>query len=255
MPKPSLANRLRAGETVFCGWVATPEPLIAEYTARSGFGAVGLDVQHGLHDPVSVVRSITGIALAGKPSFVRVPVGDFALASRALDMGAEAVIAPMVNTVEDARALADALKYPTLGKRSWGPARVKDILDLSGPDEILAVSNSQTLAIAMVETREALEALDAILGVDGIDGIFVGPSDLSLTLSDGVEVNPNAAWMDEAIRDIAERVRAAGKIPCGFATTNKRAGELRDMGYGMIVIGPDPVYLATGIGVLLEGLD
>ncbi|MBN9008680.1 MAG: 2,4-dihydroxyhept-2-ene-1,7-dioic acid aldolase, partial [Rhizobiales bacterium] len=94
---PSLAAKLRSGATVITGWNIWPEPLLAEIAARSGFDAVTMDMQHGLHDPVSVMRAIGACHLGGKPAAVRVPVGDNGMVSRALDMGAEAVIAPMVN--------------------------------------------------------------------------------------------------------------------------------------------------------------
>src|SRR5947207_3276896 len=116
----SLANKLKAGALI-TGWNIWPEPLLAEIAARSGFDAVTLDMQHGLHDPVSVMRGIGAIHLAGKPAIVRVPVGDNAMVTRALDMGAEAIIAPMINTPEEARDFVAAAKYPPMGQRSWGP--------------------------------------------------------------------------------------------------------------------------------------
>ena len=146
-------------------------------------------MQHGLHDIGSVMRGIGAIALAGKPALVRIPVGDNATASRVLDMGAEAVIAPMINTVAEARALVAAMKYPPIGERSWGPNRV---LAMRGtePQVYLESGNRASLAFGMIETRRALAALDDILGVDGLDGVFVGPSDLSVTLSDGARIAP-----------------------------------------------------------------
>ncbi|MCB1489691.1 MAG: 2,4-dihydroxyhept-2-ene-1,7-dioic acid aldolase [Bauldia sp.] len=254
MGKPTLANRLRAGDLVYSGWIATPEPLIAEYTARQAFDCVSLDMQHGLHDPVSVMHSIGGIALAGKPAAVRIPVGDFAMASRALDMGAEAVIAPMINSVADARAFVAATKYPPLGERSWGPARALAVLDIPDAATQLATANRDTLAFAMVETREAVGILDEILAIDGVDGVFMGPSDLSLTYSDGKEVAPAADWVDEPIRHIAARARAHGKIACAFATDPKRARYFNEVGYQFVAMGPDALYLAAGIKVMLEGL-
>jgi 4-hydroxy-2-oxoheptanedioate aldolase len=254
MAKPALADRLRSGETVYSGWIATPEPLIAEMSARAGFDCVTVDMQHGLHDPISAMRSISGIAHAGKPAGVRVPVGDFAMASRALDMGAEAVIAPMINTVADARAFVAACKYPPLGERSWGPARALTLLEIPDPPTQLATANRDTLAFAMVETRQALDIIDDILAVDGIDGVFMGPSDLSVTLSGGREIAPIADWLDEPIRSIAERAASAGKFSCAFAATGERARQFADMGYNFIALGPDSVYLINGIKALLQGL-
>ncbi|SDB45023.1 4-hydroxy-2-oxoheptanedioate aldolase [Bauldia litoralis] len=254
MGKPTLAARLRAGDSIYSGWIATPEPLIAETAARQAFDCVCVDMQHGLHDPVSVMRSIGGIVHAGKPAGVRVPVGDFAMASRALDMGAEAVIAPMINSVADARALVAATKYPSLGERSWGPARALSLQGIPDAATQLATANDATLAFAMVETKQALDLLDEILAVEGIDGVFMGPSDLSLTLSGGKEVAPAADWMDEPIRRIAARARAHGKIACAFGADPVRARYFTDVGYHFVALGPDAIYLASGIRTMLEGL-
>jgi 4-hydroxy-2-oxoheptanedioate aldolase len=254
MAKPALADRLRSGDTIYSGWIATPEPLIAEVSARQAFDCVSLDMQHGLQDPISVMRSIGGIVHAGKPAVVRVPVGDFAMASRALDMGAEAVVAPMINTVADARAFVAATKYPPIGERSWGPARAMTLLDIPDPPTQLATANRYTLAFAMVETKQALDIVDDILAVDGIDGIFMGPSDLSVTLSGGKEIAPTADWLDEPIRQIAERARAHGKIACAFATEPTRARYFSDVGYQFVALGPDTIYLASGIRTILAGL-
>ncbi len=102
----SLESRLAAGETVCSAWSGVPDALTVEILAAQGFDAVTLDMQHGGHNEDSVLRSIVPVQRAGKPALVRIPVGRFDMASRALDMGAEAVIAPMVNSVEDARASA-----------------------------------------------------------------------------------------------------------------------------------------------------
>ena len=117
----SLVARFNAGETLFTAWSGVPDALTVEIVARQGFDAVTLDMQHGGHHEDSVLRGIVPILNAGKHAIVRIPVGRFDMASRALDFGAEAVIAPMINSVEDARRFAAAMKYPPVGERSWGP--------------------------------------------------------------------------------------------------------------------------------------
>jgi 4-hydroxy-2-oxoheptanedioate aldolase len=251
MALPSLARRLRAGEVTFCGWVSLPEPLIAELVARAGFDCVALEMQHGLHDVASVMRGIGAVALAGKPAVVRIPVADNANASRFLDMGAEAIIAPMINSVADARALVAAAKYPPLGERSWGPPRAMALQEAPDPSTHLATANGNTLALAMIETRQALEALEEILAVDGIDGVFVGPSDLSVTLSGGKKIAPTDSFLDQPIQRIAERTRATGKVAGIFAVSAARARQFRDWGYRFIALGSDQIYLADGAGALL----
>ena len=117
----SLSSRLRAGETLFTAWSGVPDALTVEVLAAQDFDVVTLDMQHGGHNEDSVLRSIVPILRTGKPAAVRIPVGRFDMASRALDFGAEAVIAPMINSVADARAFAQSMKYPPVGMRSWGP--------------------------------------------------------------------------------------------------------------------------------------
>src|SRR5262249_38282685 len=100
----SLAQRINAGECVFCAWVGVTDPAVAEQLASDGFDAAVLDMQHGAFDVTAAIRGIAHVALASKPTIVRIPVGDFATASRVLDMGAAAIIAPMINSVADAKA-------------------------------------------------------------------------------------------------------------------------------------------------------
>ena len=117
----ALAECLKTGTPAFTAWCGIPEPAIAGLLAREDFDAVTLDMQHGGIDFSTALRAIPLVAAAGKPSAVRIPVGDFAAASRLLDAGASAVIAPMINTIEDARRFGSFMKYPPLGERSWGP--------------------------------------------------------------------------------------------------------------------------------------
>jgi len=107
-----LARRLRAGETIFSAWCNLGSPIVAETIAREGFACVVLEQQHGLWDTASIVTGIGAVHLAGSTPAVRVPLADFAFVSRALDMGAEAIIAPMINSAQDARQFAACAKYP-----------------------------------------------------------------------------------------------------------------------------------------------
>ncbi len=247
----AFAERLSAGETLYAGWSLLPEPLLAEGMARSGFDAVLIDVQHGLHDVQSVMRSISAVSAAGKPSIVRIPVGDNAFASRALDFGADCIVAPMINTVDDARALVAATKYPPIGERSWGPARALYLHDKE-PQQYLEAANRATITLAMIETDRALGALDDILGVPGIDGVFVGPSDLSVTMTDGARIAATDPLLDDAVTRIADTVNAARKIVGVYAVTGERGAFYRSLGYNLIGIGGDSAYLAAGAASMIS---
>jgi 4-hydroxy-2-oxoheptanedioate aldolase len=253
MGAPTLADRLKGGACLYTAWSTIPEPVVAELSARGGFDCVTIDMQHGMHDPVSVMRSISAVALAGKPALVRVAVGDNGMASRALDMGAEAIIAPMINTLAEAEAFVAAAKYPPIGDRSWGPLRAQTIFGIDPPTQ-LGIANKATMTFAMIETRQALDALDGILALEGIDGIFVGPSDLSVTLTDGRRIAPGDPIVDGPMKLIADKTNAAGKVAGAFAWGGGRAQAFKELGYRLIAIGTDQAYLATGIKTMLTEL-
>lgn len=248
----SLVARLAAGETLFTAWSAVPDALTVEIVARQGFHAVTLDMQHGGHHEDSVLRSIVPISNAGKHPVVRIPVGRFDMASRALDFGAEAVIAPMVNSVEDARQFAAAMKYPPAGERSWGPTFA---LPRSGEHDVqawLRESNARTAAFAMIETRSALESLDGILDTPGIDGIFVGPADFSIAWTNGAAVDGGSEDIMETVAAIAARARQAGKLAGIYVVDAEASGRFVSMGYRLLALGGELRYIALGAESLLQ---
>ena len=153
MPPFDLARKLRAGETVFTAWCNLGSPVVAETIAREGYACAVFDAQHGLWDLTAVVNGIVALRNAGSTPAVRVPLADFAFVSRALDFGAEAIIAPMINTVADARQFANAAKYPPLGERSWGPQRAMMLTGITDPKTYLHEANARTVTLAMRVAR------------------------------------------------------------------------------------------------------
>ncbi|QND53336.1 2,4-dihydroxyhept-2-ene-1,7-dioic acid aldolase [Phyllobacterium sp. 628] len=250
-----LASRLRAGETVFSAWCNLPYPLVLETLCKTDFTAFMLDMQHGAFDTESVLHSVGIIQNAGKHTVVRIPVDRFDMASRALDFGAEGVIAPMINSVEDARRFATSMKYPPVGERSWGQLRGRPgSYGAGGSGAYLAEVNQKTLAFAMIETREAFAALDDILAVDGIDGVFVGPSDFSIAWSNGAEVDAGSQAIIEPLKEIAAKARAAGKL-CGiYAANAELAKRFTGLGFTYLPLSVDTAYLQVGAQTLLEAV-
>lgn len=239
------ADRLRAGQPTFTAWIGNSDPMIPDVLARESFDSITLDMQHGMHDDVSVLRGISMAALAGKPALVRIALEDFSFASRALDYGAVGIIAPMINSVADARKLVAATKYPPLGERSWGPIRALPLTGLSAQD-YLSRANSFISTIAMIETQAALDALDDILAIDGIDGVFVGPSDLSIALFKGARVDAGAPEVDAALLHVVARAKAHGKFATAFTMSGARAAVHAQMGYVMMTLGTDTLILQAG---------
>jgi 4-hydroxy-2-oxoheptanedioate aldolase len=248
----SLAGRLRAGETVFSAWCMLGSPIVAETIARAGFAGVVLDQQHGLWDTASIVAGVAALHHAGAAPLVRVPLADFAFVSRALDFGAEAIIAPMINTAADARQFAAAAKYPPLGERSWGPQRAMALQGKTSTLEYLREANENTLTLAMIETPAALANVDAIAATPGIDALFVGPYDLSTALSGGKAQNVEAPEVEQAIDKICAAATKAGKIPGIYCSNAERGLALAKRGFRFVTIGNDGGILREGAAAQLQ---
>ena len=250
----TLKARLAADEILCTAWSGVPDALTVEILVGQGFDAVTLDMQHGGHHEDSVLRSIVPVHAAGKAALVRIPVGRFDMASRALDFGADAVIAPMVNSVADARAFAAATKYPPLGERSWGPTFAFPRHANASQADWMEQSNDRTLAFAMIETRAAIEALDGILEVPGIDGIFVGPSDFSISWTNGATVDSTLEDMMETVAMVARRAREAGKFAAIYVVEPAIAGRVVKMGYRLLAGGSEHSLMARGAKSLLASI-
>jgi 4-hydroxy-2-oxoheptanedioate aldolase len=250
----SLESRLAAGATVCSAWSGVPDALTVEILSAQGFDAVTLDMQHGGHNEDSVLRSIFPVVRSGKPALVRIPVGRFDMASRALDMGAEAVIAPMVNSIEDAKRFAAAMKYPPVGERSWGPTYGFPRHGKGDHAQWLSESNKRTVSFAMIETRAAVDILDRILDTPGIDAIFLGPSDFSIAWTNGVRVNPTLEDMMKTVEEIAGRTRKAGKYAGIYIVDPTIAGRYVSMGYQLLAMGSEHTVIRLGSETLLTSV-
>jgi 4-hydroxy-2-oxoheptanedioate aldolase len=254
LPNFSLARRLAAGETVYTGWCGLPAPIIVETLAREGFNTVTVDQQHGLWDTAATAIGIASIRAAGAAPVVRVPLGAFAVASRSLDFGAEGTIAPMINTVADAKAFVSATKFPPLGERSWGPTRAMALTGITDMKQYLAEANAATVTLAMIETKTAMANLDAIAAVPGIDVLFVGPSDLSIGLTDGAELDPHSPTVEAALDKLVAACRKAGKIAGLYCANAERAVACAKRGFRFLAVGSDLGFLRAGTAAQLKVL-
>lgn len=255
MAKPtvlsSLADRFAKGETVVSAWCGLPDPSVSAILAQEDFDAVTLDMQHGPITLGEVIRAIPLINAAGKPAIARIPVGEFQNVSKLFDSGVSGVIAPMINTMEDARRFAAYSKYPPLGERSWGSYGG---LGASGLDQnsYLRQANGFSMTFAMIETREAMAIVDDILALEGIDALFVGPSDLSIALFGGAKVDAAAREVDEALKHVVARASAVNKPVALYAGTAERAKAGLAMGARMVTVMSDSGMLRAGAQAALK---
>ncbi len=223
---------LRPGGRAVGLWLTIPAPLTAEIAARTGADYVVVDQQHGMVDPPAMAGMLAAIAAGGAVPLVRVGSHDPWVIGHALDLGAAGVIVPLVDSVEEAAAAVAATRYAPEGRRSWGRLRP---------------GGEEPLCLVMCETRAGLEAVEEIAAVPGLGGIYVGPSDLSLSL--GLTVGGRLEHAD--VRTAAERVRdacaAAGIVGGLHCLAAEDAARFLAAGFPMVTAGGDTALLAAAL--------
>ena len=247
-------NRLRQlwadNKPALNGWLAIPSSFSAEVMAHQGWDTLTIDLQHGVIDYAALVPMLQAISTTSAVPIVRVPWLEPGILMKALDAGAYGVICPMINTREDAQKLVAYTHYAPQGTRSFGPIRAS----LYGGADYPAHANQTIVTFAMIETAQALDNLDAILSVEGLDAIYVGPSDLSLSLGckpvfDDVE--PRA---QQAIEHIVARANAHGVV-AGIHNGRADVAAARvALGYRFVTLGSDARLLASGSQELLTAM-
>lgn len=240
-----LADCKAQGRPLVFPWVGMPGVPQAAQIARMGFDAVALDLQHSTIDTGEAAKMVAAINAVGAPAVLRILWNDPGLIGFALDMGAAAVIAPMTNSVAQVEALVKAAKYPPVGQRSWGGYTMLQAAGVSA-GEYLKEANRHTLVLAMIETREALDAVDRIAAVPGLDGLFVGPSDLSIALSNGGKIDRLGQGTLDAMKKIAAATQAHGIVAGAFAGSVDGVQAYHKIGFEFIAGPTDTQLMQSG---------
>lgn len=238
------------GKPALNGWLGGPSPFNAEIMAHSGICSVTIDMQHGLIDFSDAVRMLTATKGLDVTRIVRVPSLDAAIIGKVLDVGADGVICPLVNTPAQAADLVAACRYPPDGRRSYGPFRAGLV---HGPD-YFDKARGRSLAFAMIETAEALENLNAIAATPGLDALFVGPADLSISLGHPPGFAPDADVVVKAIERIAQAAKDAGIHAGIFTGGPDYARTVIGQGYTFVTIAKDGIVLAAGTGAAVAAM-
>jgi len=244
-----FAHELRESPLHLSTFAQFPDPNVIEALARTGLQSIILDMQHGMFDEQAVLAGVAAAALSGKPVLVRLPVDAGGLASRVIDFGAAGVVCPMVNTADDARRLVALTKFPPVGQRSWGPRRCVPLSGLA-PADYLRNANDLIFVFAMIETREALDNLDDILAVAGIDGVFVGPADLSVSLSGGTRLDE--PQVPAELPAVAETVARHGKVAGIFSPSAENALDCQAAGFRFVALAQDSLFMAQAANAAVE---
>jgi len=230
-----------AGKPVVNGWLAIPSGFTAEVMAQAGWDSLTVDIQHGVQDYMSMVACFQGMQPHGVTPMVRVPWNEPGIIGKCLDGGAKGVICPMVNTEKEARDLVAFCRYPPHGTRSFGPIRS----GIYGAAADTKAANEDVLVIPMIETKTALDNLEAIVAVPGVDGIYIGPSDLSLSLG----MAPLQDRQEPEFLAVLDRIRNTAQkagVKVGIHTmTGAYSKQMFERGFNLATIMNDSGLMLT----------
>src|SRR5215216_3891029 len=219
--------------------MTVPGSIGAEIFAGTGVDYVCVDQQHGVIDYDSMVPMFQAIRAEGTAPITRVLSNDPYLTMKALDAGAWGVIVPLIGSAEDAARAVSACRYPPRGKRSYGPVRAAGVIGSRDPEEL----GGEVLCLVMVETREALERVDEIAATPGLDGVYIGPSDLALSLGLPPTLDVKEDEHVEAIRRIREACHEHGIAAGIHAPSGEWASRHAEAGFDLITVATDAPLL------------
>jgi 4-hydroxy-2-oxoheptanedioate aldolase len=229
-------------------WSSLCSNIAVEIIADSGFDWILLDTEHSPNEIPDLVGQLQAMQGSSATPIIRPAWNDAVLAKRCLDIGAQTLLFPYVQNVEEAKRAVASTRYPPQGIRGVSvAARASRYGRTPG---YLGKANAEICVLVQVETRTALDQLEAIAKVEGVDGVFIGPSDLAASL--GHLGNPQHEEAQKAMQDAVKRLKAVGK-PAGILTANEE--EIRryiDWGYQFVAVGADVGLLAKNADALAK---
>ena len=239
-PRNEFKQAILAGRQQIGFWVSLSSAYSTEIVAGSGFDWLLIDAEHSPNDPPTVLPQLQAAAAYPVSAIVRPAWNDKVLIKRYLDLGAQSLLIPYVQTVEEAEAAVAAIRYPLRGVR--GVASSTRASRFGRFADYLAHAEDDLCLLVQIETRLGLDNLEAIARVDGIDGIFIGPADLAAGLGHlGEQGHPE---VQSAIQDAFKRIRARGKPPGILTPDEATARKYIEWGSTFTAVGLDTLILS-----------
>lgn len=240
-PKNPFKAGLKGEKAMIGFWLSLASPYTAEIAGGAGFDWVLLDGEHGPNDIPLLLTQLQSLAALPVAPVVRVPIGETWMIKQVLDIGAQSVLVPMVETAEQARNLVKAMNYPPKGVRGVGAAVARASAFNRIPD-YLTTANDEVCLIVQAESKAAIDNIEAIAAVDGVDGIFIGPADLAADM--GYPGRGTEPVVLETIERAITRIQAAGK-PAGILNSDpKLANRYIELGAKFVAVGTDVTLFA-----------
>ncbi|MEY2683181.1 MAG: hypothetical protein RJA09_325 [Pseudomonadota bacterium] len=239
-PTNTFKAALKAGQSQIGCWVGLADANVAEALAGCGFDWLLLDGEHAPNDVRTVLEQLRAVAPYAVQPVVRPVQGEVALIKQYLDVGAQSLLVPMIDTPEQAALMAKAVRYPPHGIRGVGAALAR-ASRWNQVTDYLNQAEQEICLLVQAETTLAVQNLAAIAATDGVDGVFFGPADLSASM--GYRGQPNHPEVQRTILEGIRTVRAAGKAPGILMADKKQAQVYLDAGAQFVAVGVDTTLL------------
>ncbi len=240
MPKNRFKQGLREHRHQVGLFVGLASHYSMEILAGAGFDWLLIDAEHTPNTPASVLAQLQAAAPYPVQLLVRPMSHDPALIKQYLDIGAQTLLLPLVDTAQQARELVRAMRYPPRGIRGVA-ASLARAAHWNGVADYVKHADDEVCLVVQVETRAGLDNLDAILAVEGVDAVFIGPADLAASL--GHLGEPGHPEVRAAIEAALRRIAASGRAAGVFVTDPGLARHYRDCGASFIAVGGDTTLL------------
>jgi 4-hydroxy-2-oxoheptanedioate aldolase len=240
LPTNVFKHALRRGKPQIGLWVGLADAYVAELLATTGFDCLVIDAEHAPNDPRSVLPQLQAMAAYRAHPIVRPVCGKVELIKQYLDIGAQTLIIPMVETAEQARAAVAATRYPTRGVRGVGSALARSSR-WNQIDDYLRRSDDEMCVFVQVESVAGLADLEAIAAVDDVDGVFFGPADLAASM--GLLGKPSDPAVQAAITQGIATVKRAGKAAGTLTSDRNLARRYLELGALFVAVGVDTSIL------------
>ena len=247
LPINLFKRKIKTSQTQFGLWMGLPNAICAEIGAGAGFDWLLIDAEHAPYDLKDIQSHLQAIAPYQVPALVRPAEGRTALLKQLLDVGAQSLLIPMVDTAEQARQLVQDVRYPPAGIRGLGTSMAR-AARWNTVDAYLQKANEEICLIVQAETVTAMNNLEEIVAVEGVDGVFIGPSDLSASM--GYIGKPGHPEVVAAIEKGFEIIKAAGKAAGVLAVDPKLARDFARKGASFVGVGVDAALLVNATRAL-----
>ncbi|HIG9000326.1 2-keto-3-deoxy-L-rhamnonate aldolase [Escherichia coli] len=240
----SFKERLRKGEVQIGLWLSSTTSYMAEIAATSGYDWLLIDGEHAPNTIQDLYHQLQAVAPYASQPVIRPVEGSKPLIKQVLDIGAQTLLIPMVDTADQARQVVSATRYPPYGERGVG-ASVARAARWGRIENYMAQVNDSLCLLVQVESKTALDNLDEILDVEGIDGVFIGPADLSASL--GYPDNAGHPEVQRIIETSIRRIRAAGKAAGFLAVAPDMAQQCLAWGANFVAVGVDTMLYSDAL--------